>query len=85
MLSPGRLRLASNGGSAMHSKQHTETSHPRMAYSVEETAQALGIGRGLVFQLLREGQLKSIRLGKRRLIPASELAAFLDREQKKAG
>ena len=69
----------------MHSKQHTETSHPRMAYSVEETAQALGIGRGLVFMLLREGQLKSIRLGKRRLIPAAELQAFMDRQAQKAG
>ena len=69
----------------MHLKQPPESNPARVAYSVEETAQALGIGRGLVFQLLREGQLKSIRLGKRRLIPAVELQAFMDRQAQKVG
>ncbi|MBS1941291.1 MAG: helix-turn-helix domain-containing protein [Bacteroidetes bacterium] len=52
----------------------------RLSVSVEEAARMLGVCRGLVFRLLREGQLKSVRIGKRRLIPAEELKAFLQRE-----
>ena len=49
-----------------------------MAYSVEEAAEQLGIGRTLAYELIREGRLSSIKLGNRRLVPHSDLVAFLD-------
>ena len=48
-----------------------------LACSVEEAADALGIGRTLVFQLLRSGELQSIRVGRRRLIPIAVLDRWL--------
>jgi excisionase family DNA binding protein len=39
--------------------------------------QALGIGRALTYELIMSGRLHSIKVGARRLIPASALAEFL--------
>jgi excisionase family DNA binding protein len=49
----------------------------RLAYSVEEACQALGIGRALAYELIMSGRIHSIKVGARRLIPASALAEFL--------
>ena len=51
----------------------------RVGYSIEEAAISLGIGRTLVYKLIGEGQLKPVKLGKRTIIPAVELDAFLSR------
>ncbi|MEU0150338.1 helix-turn-helix domain-containing protein [Micromonospora fulviviridis] len=40
---------------------------------VEEAARALGIGRSLVYDLIRSGQLRSFKVGSRRLIPAAAI------------
>jgi excisionase family DNA binding protein len=48
----------------------------RLAYSVEEACQALGIGRALAYELIMNGRIRSIKVGARRLIPASALSAF---------
>ena len=42
-----------------------------------EAAQALGIGRSKVYELLQAGQLKSVHIGSCRRIPADALTAFL--------
>jgi excisionase family DNA binding protein len=47
---------------------------PRMA------APILGIGRDAVYELVREGRLRAVRLGRKILIPVSELEAFVARE-----
>ena len=49
----------------------------RLAYSVDEACQALGIGRALVYELIMSGRIHSIKVGSRRLIPASALSDFL--------
>ena len=53
----------------------------RLAYSPDEVAELLGISRELVHDLLRTGQLGSIKAGRRRLIGKRHLEAFLAREQ----
>jgi excisionase family DNA binding protein len=53
----------------------------RLAYSPDEVAKALGISRELVNDLLRTGQLGSVKAGRRRLIGRHHLEAFLDRDQ----
>ncbi|KAB1940605.1 helix-turn-helix domain-containing protein [Micromonospora sp. ALFpr18c] len=40
---------------------------------VEQAAQALGIGRSLVYDLIRSGRLRSFKVGSRRLIPATAI------------
>jgi excisionase family DNA binding protein len=49
----------------------------RLAYSPDEAAVLLGISRELVHDLLRTGQLGSVKAGRRRLIGKRHLEAFL--------
>ena len=53
----------------------------RLAYSPDEAAELLGISRELVHDLLRTGQLGSVKAGRRRLIGKHHLEAFLVGEQ----
>jgi excisionase family DNA binding protein len=52
-------------------------SESRLAFSPDEAAELLGISPELVFDLLRTGQLKSVKAGRRRLISRANLDAFL--------
>jgi excisionase family DNA binding protein len=52
----------------------------RLAYSLDEAAELLGISRELVHDLLRTGQLGSVKAGRRRLIAKHHLEAFLAAE-----
>jgi excisionase family DNA binding protein len=47
------------------------------AYTVEQVARMLHIGRDKVYYLLRTGQLRSIKIGKLRRITEQHLAEFL--------
>ena len=53
----------------------------RLAYSPEEAAELLGISRELVHDLLRTGQLGSVKAGRRRLIGKHHLEEFLAGER----
>lgn len=46
--------------------------------SITEAAALLGISRGLAYELVARGDLPSIRLGRRILIPRHALERFLD-------
>ena len=49
-----------------------------MAYRPDDAALVLGLGRTTTYALIREGRLRSIKVGRRRLIPASEIERFLE-------
>lgn len=51
----------------------------KLAYSTEDAATALSIGRTVLFDLLRQGEIISVKIGRRRVIPATSLQAYLDR------
>jgi excisionase family DNA binding protein len=69
----------------MNAKKPATVPAPRLAVGVEEAAELLGLGRSSVFILMKDGTLKSLKVGKRRLIAMSELEAFLARLQKGTG
>lgn len=50
----------------------------RLVLSVEETRQQLGLSRGLMYEAIRRGQIPSIRIGRRILIPRVALEKLLD-------
>jgi excisionase family DNA binding protein len=56
-----------------------DTFAERLAYSPDEAAELLGISRELVHDLLRTGQLGSVKAGRRRLIGKRHLEEFLAR------
>jgi excisionase family DNA binding protein len=47
------------------------------AYTVEQVAELLHVGRDKVYYLLRTQQLRSIKIGKLRRITDTQLAEFL--------
>lgn len=51
----------------------------RKAVNISETAKLLGISRDLVYQLIHEGRLRAVSVGKRRrLVPLSEIERLLE-------
>ena len=50
----------------------------RATLSVEETAEVLGIGRNSAYEGVRTGQIPSIRIGKRILVPRIALERILE-------
>ncbi|WP_270886879.1 helix-turn-helix domain-containing protein [Pedococcus sp. 5OH_020] len=50
----------------------------RLTFTVIEAAEALGIGRGLAYEMVRQGHLPSLRLGRRIVVPAASLEALLE-------
>jgi excisionase family DNA binding protein len=56
------------------SKQSTE----KLAYSVAEACVALSIGRTNLYAIIASGQLESVKIGKRTLIPAASLRALVE-------
>ena len=50
-----------------------------LVVSVTEAAELLGISRGLAYELARGGQLPSLRLGRRLVVPRAALLMWLER------
>ena len=50
----------------------------KLLHSIDEGIEITGVGRTLFLELLYSGRLKSIKLGRRRLIPATALQEFVD-------
>ena len=55
----------------------------KRTYTVPEAAEALGIGRNAAYEAARTGQLPTIRIGKRILVPVAALERMLSVEQRK--
>ena len=54
-----------------------ETATERLLLTVEEAARRLNIGRTLAWQLVREGKLPSVRLGRCVRVPEQALQAWI--------
>jgi excisionase family DNA binding protein len=58
----------------------TETSFSRLTVTVPEAAKALGVGLNSTYGLISAKRLKAVKLGRKLVIPRTELEAFLRRE-----
>jgi excisionase family DNA binding protein len=54
---------------------------PDRLLSVDEAAEHLGISRSLAYQLIAKGQLHTLKVGRRRLIPSSAVDAYINGQQ----
>jgi excisionase family DNA binding protein len=56
------------------------STHPqRIVLTVEEAADRLGLGRTMVYALVRSGDIESIAIGRLRRIPVDALDEFVER------
>jgi excisionase family DNA binding protein len=53
--------------------------------SIPEAARLLATGRSTAYDLVNKGELRTVSIGARRLIPAEELAAYVARLKAEAG
>jgi excisionase family DNA binding protein len=53
----------------------------RLLLTVSEAAQRLGIGRSLLYELLADGQVESIHVGRLHRIPTDALADYINRQR----
>ncbi len=56
----------------------TSHQHDRVTLTVEEAARALGIGRGLAYEAVRRGEIPTVRIGRRLLVPRPALDRLLE-------
>lgn len=47
-------------------------------YRVEEAADALRISRSVIYELIRSGQLRTVKVGRRRLVPVPALTEYVE-------
>jgi len=50
-------------------------------FTIGEAAQYLRISRALLYQLIRQGRIKTIKIGTRTIVRGAELERFLDQQQ----
>jgi excisionase family DNA binding protein len=53
----------------------------RLTYTVEEAAKAIGVSRGLAYELVRRGDLRTVHVGRRVVIPRDAVRDFLGLRQ----
>jgi excisionase family DNA binding protein len=51
----------------------------QLLFRPEEAAQVLGVGRSMLYELLRSGALRSVKIGSCRRVSATALAEYVDR------
>lgn len=51
---------------------------PPLFHQVPDACRRLGVGRSTIYELIASGKLKSVTIGRRRLIAASEIQRFAD-------
>ena len=54
---------------------------PKETLSVEEAGRVLGLSRGSAYKAAREGQIPTLRIGRRLLVPKRQLYALLEGEE----
>lgn len=50
---------------------------PRTAFSVDEAAASLGLSRVTIYELMKTGALRAVKVGRRTLVTAAEIDRFL--------
>ena len=56
----------------------------RLTYTVEEAAEAIGVSRGQAYELVRRGDLRTVHVGRRIVIPRDAVRDFLGLGQEQA-
>jgi excisionase family DNA binding protein len=83
---PVRTRHSEATGVEVHNRHDDwsgvhEVQGQRLLLTVSEAARQLGIGRSLFYELLADGQVESIHVGRLRRIPIDALADYIDRQR----
>lgn len=53
------------------------TTVEQLAYSINETAKALSLGRTSIYAMIADGRLEAFKLGRRRLVKAESIRRLI--------
>ena len=59
----------------------SDVSHPQLCFTIPEAADYLRISRALLYKLIRQGRIQTVKIGKRTIVRGAELERFLDQQQ----
>ncbi|MFJ9695913.1 excisionase family DNA-binding protein [Kitasatospora sp. NPDC101183] len=59
---------------------HPDYDPTLVALTVEEAARRLSIGRTTMYALIKDGEIRTVPIGRLRRVPAEECAAYLHRK-----
>jgi excisionase family DNA binding protein len=65
-------------GRAIMAVAESRPAVPAVLYDVDEAAEALRLSRSVLYELIRSGRLRTVKQGRRRLVPVSALAEYVD-------
>jgi excisionase family DNA binding protein len=51
----------------------------RLAYSINDTAKALSLGRTSIYAMIADGRLEAFKIGRRTLIRAESIARLIEK------
>jgi excisionase family DNA binding protein len=72
-----RLLASMDDEDLMLNHTTTASGRPLRMLSVPEAANELGISRSLTYELLSSGALRSVKIGRRRLVPREAIEAYI--------
>lgn len=55
-----------------------ESTVAAVAYRVDEAAEAVRLSRSQIYELIRCGELRSVKVGRRRLVPVQALTDYIN-------
>ena len=61
-----------------NSTKTTEQNPPKILHSIREASHALSLSRSKLYELIHTGTLKTVKIGQRRLVPATSLSAYVN-------
>lgn len=80
-MSVTRSRLATAAealATALEEQMPRAIQEPDTVLTVDEAAAQLSVSRSLIYTMMRTGQLDSVRIGRRRCIPVTEVTRIID-------
>lgn len=62
----------------MSASPASEVGVPVVLLSVDEASRALRLSRSMIYELIRSGRLRTVKQGRRRLVPVVALTEYVD-------
>jgi len=62
----------------------SESNHTPLAHQIPAACHRVGLGRTTLYELIKQGRIKTIKVGSRTLIPETELQRFIAEQMEKA-
>lgn len=70
---------------ARSKEEPVPTETPKLNFKVPDAVAYSGLSRSRLYELIKAGEIESIKIGRTRLIPAAAIEAFFARSQRDGG